>query len=157
MASFAPGRGVVTVNICTYSQGVLSRFTLVSTSLVNILFHRPLVPPGGASLKTQRAQRIIIFPLPLRGRQWKSNQQLTLRKRQKASILWLQGANMGILLTEGLSRFAFRRLSEKQKNQKLCALCGSAVNNFLIKTLFGVVVDLFLEFSRQERNLNYPF
>jgi len=37
----------------------------------------------------------------------------------------------GILLPEGLSRFAFRRLSEKQKNQKLCALCGSAVNKFL--------------------------
>jgi len=38
---------------------------------------------------------------------------------------------MGILLPEGLSHFAFRRLSEKQKNQKLCALCGSAVNKFL--------------------------
>ena len=53
-----------------------------------------------------------------------------LRKRQKASILWLQGANTGILLPEGLSHFAFRRLSEKQKNQKLCALCASVVNNF---------------------------
>jgi len=30
-----------------------------------------------------------------------------------------------------LNRFAFRRLSEKQKKQKLCALCGSAVNKFL--------------------------
>jgi len=27
--------------------------------------------------------------------------------------------------------FAFRRLSEKQKSQKLCALCGSAVNYFV--------------------------
>jgi hypothetical protein len=26
---------------------------------------------------------------------------------------------------KGLSRFAFRHLSEKQKNQKLCALCAS--------------------------------
>jgi len=44
----------------------------------------------------------------------------------------LQGADTGILLPEGLSRFAFRRFSEKQKkNQKLCALCGSAVNKFL--------------------------
>ncbi|MDH3574766.1 MAG: hypothetical protein OEM90_14310, partial [Desulfobacteraceae bacterium] len=68
-----------------------------------------------ASLETQRTQRIIIFPLPLRGRQWKSTKQLTLRKRQKASILWLRGANTGILLPEGLSHFAFRRLSEKQK------------------------------------------
>jgi len=64
-------------------------------------------------------------------RQWKSTKQLTLRKRQKTSILWLQGANTGILLPEGLNRFAFRRLSEKQKKQKLCALCGSAVNKFL--------------------------
>jgi hypothetical protein len=52
---------------------------------------------------------------------------------------------MGNLLPEGLSRFAFRRpcpveceayssgVSEKQKKQKLCALCGSAVNNFLLK------------------------
>jgi hypothetical protein len=30
-----------------------------------------------------------------------------------------------------LSRFAFRRLSEKQKNQKLCVLCASAVSKFL--------------------------
>jgi hypothetical protein len=79
----------------------------------------------------------------LRGRQWKSTKQLALQKPQKASILWLQGANSGILLPEGLSRFAFRRpcpveceayssgVSEKQKNQKLCALCGSAVNKFL--------------------------
>jgi hypothetical protein len=67
----------------------------------------------------------------LRGRQWKSTKQLALRKPQKASIFWLQGANTGILLPEGLSRFAFRRLSEKQKNQKLCALSGSAVNKFL--------------------------
>jgi hypothetical protein len=76
-------------------------------------------------------------------RQWKSTKPLTLRKRQKASILWLQGANTGILLPEGLSHFAFRRpcpveceayssgVSEKQKNQKLCALCGSAVNKIL--------------------------
>jgi len=53
----------------------------------------------------------------------------------------LQGANTGILLPEGLSRFAFRRLSEKQKkNQKLCVLCASAVNIF-IKTFLGVVID----------------
>jgi len=63
----------------------------------------------GASLETQRTQRIIIFPLPLRGRQWKSTKQLTLRKLQKSSVLWLQVANMGILLPEGLSHFAFRR------------------------------------------------
>ena len=54
-----------------------------------------------------------------------------LRERQKAQILWLQGAITGILLPEELSRFAFRRLSEKQKNQKLCVLCASAVNKFL--------------------------
>jgi hypothetical protein len=66
----------------------------------------------------------------LRGRQWKSTKQLTLRKRQKASILWLQGANTGFLLPEGLSHFAFRRpcpveceayssgVSEKQKKTK---------------------------------------
>ena len=34
---------------------------------------------------------------------------IEMRKPQKASILWLQGANTGILLPEGLSRFAFRR------------------------------------------------
>jgi len=67
---------------------------------------------------------------------------IEMRKPQKASILWLQGANTGILLPEGLIRFAFRRpcpveceayssgVSEKQKNQKLCALCCSAVNKF---------------------------
>jgi hypothetical protein len=77
----------------------------------------------------QRTQRISIFPLPLRGRQWKSTNQLMLRKRQKASILWLQDVNTIILLPEGLSRFAFRRpcpveceayssmVSEKQKNK----------------------------------------
>jgi hypothetical protein len=43
----------------------------------------------------------------------------------------LQGANTGILLPEGLSRFAFRRLSEKQKKQKLCAPRVSAVNQLL--------------------------
>jgi len=51
---------------------------------------------------------------------------------------------MGILLPEGLSHFAFRRLSEKQKNQKLCALCGSAVNNFLKKP-FTATDRYFLE------------
>jgi hypothetical protein len=66
----------------------------------------------------------------LRGRQWKSTQQLALRKPKNVSTLLLNGANTGILLPEGLSRFAFRRLSEKQKKQKLCALCGSAVNKF---------------------------
>ena len=107
-------------------------------------------PP--ASLESQRTQRIIIFPLPLRGRQWKSTKQLMLRKRQKASILCLQGANTVILLPEGLSRFAFRRLSEKQKNKKLCDLCDSAVNNLLLKTLLEspyatplrVVIDYWL-------------
>ncbi|MGB6010100.1 MAG: hypothetical protein WBI57_02390, partial [Desulfobacterales bacterium] len=94
-------------------------------------------PP--ASLEAQGTQRIIIFPLPLRGRQWKSTQQLTLRKRQEASTLWLKYANTGILLPEGLSRFAFRRpcpveceayssgVSEKQKKQKALRslrLCG---------------------------------
>ena len=50
-----------------------------------------------------------------------------LRKRQKSSILWLRGPNKGILLPEGLSRFAFRRLSEKQKKPKTLRtlrLCG---------------------------------
>jgi len=51
-------------------------------------------------------------------RQWKSTKQLTLQKRQKTSILWLQGVNTEILLPEGLGRFAFRRLSEKQKKPK---------------------------------------
>jgi len=37
--------------------------------------------------ETLRTQWRIIFPLPLRGRQWKSTQQLTLHKLQKASIL----------------------------------------------------------------------
>jgi len=84
-----------------------------------------LVPLHGASLEPQRTQRIINFPLPLTPldagqgrRQWKSTKQLTLRKRQNASILWSQGANVGILLPEGLSHFAFRRLSEKQKKLK---------------------------------------
>jgi len=52
---------------------------------------------------------------------------IEMRKPQKASILWLQGANTGILLPEGLSRFAFRRLSEKQKKPKTLRslrLCG---------------------------------
>ena len=52
-------------------------------------------------------------------------------KRQKALIFRIQGAIKDILLPKGLSRFAFRRLSEKQKNQKLCALSVSAVNEFL--------------------------
>jgi hypothetical protein len=67
----------------------------------------------------------------------------------------LQGANTGILLPEGLSRFAFRRpcpveclpnetfnlfhrgeayssgVSEKQKKQKLCVLRVSAMNQLL--------------------------
>jgi len=63
----------------------------------------------------------------LRGRQWKITKQLTLRKEQKASILWLKVANTGILLPEGLSHFAFRRLSEKQKKPKTLRslrLCG---------------------------------
>ena len=38
----------------------------------------------------------------------------------------MQGAKAGSLLPEGSSRFAFRRLSEKQKIQKLCALCVSS-------------------------------
>jgi hypothetical protein len=57
----------------------------------------------------------------------KHSKQLTLRKRQKTSILWLQGADTGILLPEGLSRFAFRRFSEKQKKPKTpraLRLCG---------------------------------
>ena len=45
---------------------------------------------------------------------------------------------------EGLSRFAFRRLSEKQKNQKLCVLCASAVN----KLFLGVVIDYSVPVSR---------
>jgi hypothetical protein len=61
----------------------------------------------------------------------------------KKSIPWLQGTNTGILLPEGLSRFAFRVFrpgdsgaypsgsAKSKKNQKLCALCGSAVNKFL--------------------------
>ena len=60
-----------------------------------------------------------------------------LQKRQQASILWLQGANTGILLPEGLSRFAFRRLSEKQKKQKLCDLRVSAVNQLLLGPFKG--------------------
>jgi len=105
-------------------------------------------PP--ASLESQRTQRIIIFPLPLTPfdagqgrRQWKSTGQLTLSKRQKASILWLQGVNTGFLLPEGLSHFAFRVLrpggsgaypsgsAKSKRKQKLCVLCGSAVNKFL--------------------------
>ncbi|PLX47766.1 MAG: hypothetical protein C0611_11035 [Desulfobacteraceae bacterium] len=69
------------------------------------------------SFEAQGSQRCKYFPSPLRGRRWENPQQLTLRKRQKASILWFQGANTGILFPEGLSRFAFRRLSEKQKNK----------------------------------------
>jgi hypothetical protein len=101
------------------------------------IFTARLSRPSGASLDAQRTQRIIIFPLPLTPlnagqgrRQWKSTKQLTLQKRQKTSILWLQGANTVILLPEGLSRFAFRRpcpveceayssgVSEKQKKPK---------------------------------------
>ena len=41
-----------------------------------------------------------------------------------------------LLLPKGLSRFAFRRLSERQKKpKKLCDLCDSAVNYLLLKTL----------------------
>ena len=110
-------------------------------------------PP--ASLESQRTQRIIIFPLPLTPldagqgrRQWKSTQQLTLRKRQKALILWLQGANTGILLPEGLCHFTFRVLrpgdsgaypsgsakskKEKPKTLRSLRLCGE---QFLLKTL----------------------
>jgi len=50
-------------------------------------------------------------------RQWKNTKQIALRKRQKTTVLWLQDTNTGILLPEGLSRFAFRRLSEKQKKR----------------------------------------
>jgi hypothetical protein len=96
------------------------------------------------SLEAQRTRRRIIFPLPLRGRQWKSPQQLTLRKRQKPLIFWLRDANTGILLPEGLSRFAFRRLSEKQKKTKaqrpLClerspAEAGQAGGEYKLKYL----------------------
>jgi hypothetical protein len=68
--------------------------------------------------------------LPLRGRQWKSTKQLTLRKRQKPSNFWVQGVDTGILLPEGLSHFAFRRLSEKQKKNKALRslwLCGEQI------------------------------
>ena len=40
---------------------------------------------------------------------------------------WSQGANICILLSEGLSHFAFQRLSEKQKKTKALRslrLCG---------------------------------
>jgi hypothetical protein len=68
------------------------------------LFHRPL------RLSTEDAENINFSIAVERTAIEKSTQQLTLRKRQKASILWLQGANTGILLPEGLSRFAFRPL-----------------------------------------------
>jgi len=138
------------------------------------IFTARLSRPSGASLKTQRTQRIIIFPLPLTPVKWlpdlkgqgrrqgKSSKQLTLRKRQKASILLLKGANTVILLPEGLSRFAFRVLrpggsgaypsgsAKSKKNQKLCVLCASAVNKFykdpfrvtIKPPLLGVVIDL---------------
>jgi hypothetical protein len=76
------------------------------------------------SFKAQSSRRCLYFPSPLipldagQGRRrWEKQQQLTLRKRQKPSILWLRGANTGILLPEGLSPFVFRRLSEKQKRK----------------------------------------
>jgi hypothetical protein len=53
----------------------------------------------------------------------------------------LRGANTGILLPEGLSHFAFRRLSKKQKKPKALRslrLCGEYI---FIKTLLGVVID----------------
>jgi hypothetical protein len=97
------------------------------------------VPQSGASLETQRTQRIIIFPLPLTPldagqgrRQWKSTKQLTLRKRQKASILWLRGANTGILLPEGLSHFAFRVLRPGDSG---AYPSGSAKSKNKLKTL----------------------
>jgi hypothetical protein len=87
----------------------------------------------------------------LRGRQWESTKQLTPRKRQTASILWLVVANTVILLREGLSHFAFRRLSEKQKKPKalrpLC-LCGKKIYKDPFRVtikppLLGVVIDYF--------------
>jgi len=113
------------------------------------LYSPPCLSRKAGLRQAQRTQRIIIFLLPLRGWQWKSTKQLALQKRQKVSILWIRYVSTRILLPEGLSRFAFRRLSEKQKKQKLCDLCGSAVNNIYkdpfrvsIKPPFlGVVID----------------
>jgi hypothetical protein len=80
-------------------------------------FHRPLA----SLIRATEFAEMYNFPSPLTPvkwlldltgqgrRRWENPQQLTLRKRQKPSILWLQGANPGILLPEGLSRFAFRR------------------------------------------------
>ena len=55
--------------------------------------------------------------LPARALQCQAGDIVALEvKTKNASILWLQGTNTGILLPKGLSCFAFRRLSEKQKN-----------------------------------------
>jgi hypothetical protein len=67
--------------------------------------------------------------------------------------------NTGILLPEGLSRFAFRRLSEKQKkNQKLCVLCASAVNFYkdpfrvsIMPPFLGVVIDFAMDYIINKR------
>jgi hypothetical protein len=63
-------------------------------------------------------------------------------KTKKELILWLQVVNMGIILPEGLSYFAFRRLSEKQKKQKTLRplrLCGD-IKVFL--THFEIIITL---------------
>jgi hypothetical protein len=87
------------------------------------------------------AEKIINFHLPLRGRQMKNNPS-RLKQDKKAIRYKFLGnivTNSDGILSEGLSRFAFRRpcpveceayssgVSEKQKKQKLCVLCGSAV------------------------------
>ena len=51
---------------------------------------------------------IIIFCLKINCRHHRDT-EFAEWNQQKASIFWLQSNNRGILLPEGLSRFAFRR------------------------------------------------
>jgi len=85
-------------------------------------------PP--ASLEAQSAQRGILFPLPLRGRQWKNTQSRFKWDKKATHDRYFQyKEKSNVIFQEGLCHFAFRRpcpveceayssgVSEKQKRK----------------------------------------
>ena len=76
----------------------------------------------------QSAQKIITFPLPLRGRQWKSTKSFWKQDKKATYDRCFQyNENSDVIFHEELCIFAFRRLSEKEKKPKTLRslrLCG---------------------------------
>ena len=97
--------------------------------------------------ETLRTQRRIIFPLPLRGRQWKSTQQLTLHKLQKASILGCKVPRRAVYYPKGRVVLLFG-VSAKSKKSKSSALSVSpakrAVKKRCTQSRVMLVPDSFL-------------